>query len=430
MQAVPQRRSRVPFESATSAQASLAARYRAVRRASTALADGLSDEDCALQSMPDASPVKWHLAHTTWFFEVFVLERFAPAYVPAEPRYRVLFNSYYNGIGEQFSRPLRGMLSRPGLDVVRRYRDRVDEALCALLAGASLPDEALALVELGTHHEQQHQELMLTDVKHLFSLNPLAPAYRDRGARRAAPAAPLEWVGFEGCAAGIGHEGSGFAFDNELPRHQQPLMPYELASRPVTNGEYRAFMEDGGYARPELWLSDGWTARGTQGWTHPAYWAARDSAWFEFTLRGLEPLDPARPVTHLSQFEADAYARWAGARLPTEFEWERAAGEAACEGNFAESGALHPEASPALRLAAMYGDVWEWTASAYAPYPRYRPAPGAVGEYNGKFMSNQYVLRGGSCATPRSHIRATYRNFFPSAARWQFSGVRLARDAG
>jgi ergothioneine biosynthesis protein EgtB len=430
----------VRYENPIAAQEQMVARYVDVRRATTRLAEGLSDEDCALQSMPDASPVKWHLAHTTWFFEVFVLERFAPDYQPVDPSYRFLFNSYYNGIGEQFSRPRRGMLSRPGLDAVWRYRREVDEALRALLCETPLPDEALKLIELGVHHEQQHQELVLTDLKHLFSLNPLAPAYRDGDARapRAArvaplaeaPALPLGWVGFAGSAAGIGHDGGDFAFDNESPRHVQQLLPFKLASRPVTNGEYLAFIDDGGYGRPELWLSDGWAAREVQGWKHPAYWIRPESAWFEFTLHGLEPLDPARPVTHLSQFEADAYARWAGARLPTEFEWEFAIGTAPREGNFVESGALHPRASPARPLAAMYGDVWEWTSSAYAPYPRYRPAPGAVGEYNGKFMSNQYVLRGGSCATPESHIRATYRNFFPSAARWQFSGVRLARDAG
>jgi ergothioneine biosynthesis protein EgtB len=354
--------------------------------------------------MPDASPVKWHLAHTTWFFETFVLARFAAAHRAFHPAYRFLFNSYYNAVGEQFARPQRGMLSRPSLEQIRAYRASVDEAMAALLAGKTLSDEALGLVELGVHHEQQHQELILTDVKHLLSLNPLEPAYGAHGPHPARSAAPLAWRALEGGDVDIGHDGAGFAFDNETPRHRAVLVPFEIASRPATNAEFLAFVEDDGYRRPELWLSEGWSAVQAQGWQAPLYWRRRGGAWLEFTLRGAQPLDPEAPAAHVSHFEADAFARWAGARLPTEFEWEHAAANA--------------------------GQVWEWTSSSYGPYPGYRPAPGAVGEYNGKFMSNQYVLRGSSCATPAEHARRTYRNFFPSYARWQFSGVRLARDAG
>lgn len=383
------------------AQGELAERFPSIRGATERLADGLSAEDCALQSMPDASPVKWHFAHTTWFFETFLLERHAAAHRPFNPAFRFLFNSYYNGVGEQFARPQRGMLSRPGLDEVLRYRAHVDARVRALLAGRTLPVEALDLVELGLHHEQQHQELILADVKHLLSLNPLAPACRV-GARSRAAHAPLTWSAHPGGEAQIGHDGNGFSFDNELPRHRVLLAPFELASRPATHDEYLAFIEDGGYRRPELWLSEGWATLQAQRWEAPLYWRRREGGWMEFTLHGLQPVDPHAAVAHLSHFEADAFARWSGARLPTEFELEAAGGA--------------------------FADVWQWTSSSYGPYPGYRPAPGAVGEYNGKFMSNQYVLRGGSCATPPGHLRASYRNFFPSAARWQFSGVRLARD--
>jgi ergothioneine biosynthesis protein EgtB len=386
------------------AQGELAERIPLIRKTSERLAEGLSAEDCALQSMPDASPVKWHLAHTTWFFETFVLARYDPAYATFHPAFRFLFNSYYNAIGAQFPRPQRGMMSRPALDDIRRYRAHVDRGLDGLLAGRTLPGDALGLVELGLHHEQQHQELILTDVKHLLSLNPLAPAYGANAPHPAPAPQPLAWRACAGGTLECGHDGAGFAFDNELPRHHQAMVPFELASRPATNGEFLAFVEDGGYRRPELWLSDGWQAVLAQCWEAPLYWRRREGAWHEFTLQGLVPLAASRPVTHLSHFEADAFARWADARLPTEFEWEHAA------------------QGP--------GQVWEWTSSSYGPYPGYRAAPGAVGEYNGKFMSNQYVLRGSSCATPPGHARRTYRNFFPSAARWQFSGVRLARDAG
>jgi ergothioneine biosynthesis protein EgtB len=383
------------------AQGELAERFPSVREATVRLADGLGAEDCALQSMPDASPVKWHFAHTTWFFETFVLERHDPAHRAFQPAFRFLFNSYYNGVGEQFARPQRGMLSRPGLDEVLAYRAHVDEHMRALLAGRTLPADALGLVELGLHHEQQHQELIVTDAKHLLSLNPLAPAWRAGTPARAAPAA-LAWRAQPGGDAQIGHDGAGFAFDNELPRHRVLLEPHELASRPATNAEYLAFVEEGGYRRPELWLSEGWAMAQAQRWESPLYWRRREGAWMEFTLHGLQPLDPHATAIHLSHFEADAFARWSQARLPTEFELEAAGGACA--------------------------DAWQWTSSSYGPYPGYRAAPGAVGEYNGKFMSNQYVLRGGSSATPAGHLRPTYRNFFPSPARWQITGVRLARD--
>jgi ergothioneine biosynthesis protein EgtB len=391
-------------------QADLAVRYPRVRAATEALAQGLSAEDCALQSMPDASPVKWHMAHTTWFFETFVLEPHAPHHDPFHPAFRYLFNSYYNALGEQFARPQRGMLSRPGLDDVLRYRAHVDERLRELLDGKALPAAALAIIELGLNHEQQHQELIVTDLLHLFSLNPLSPAYREEPTEQKTEPRALQFSRFEAGEVEIGHDGAGFAFDNELPRHRQYVAPFEIASRPVSNAEYLAFVEDGGYRRPEFWLSDGWGTVAAQRWECPIYWREMNGAMREFTLHGLQPLDPEGIACHLSHFEADAYAHWAGARLPTEFEWEVAA--------------------PVLEKGVAYGQVWEWTSSSYAPYPGFRQAAGAVGEYNGKFMSNQYVLRGGSCATPDGHIRRSYRNFFPSSARWQFSGIRLARAIG
>jgi ergothioneine biosynthesis protein EgtB len=388
-------------------QADLAVRYPQVRGATEALTQGLSAEDCALQSMPDASPVKWHMAHTTWFFETFVLEKHAPHHEPFHPQFRYLFNSYYNALGEQFSRSQRGMLSRPGLEDIQRYRAHVDVKVRALLDGKPLPVDALAIVELGLNHEQQHQELIVTDFLHLLSLNPLAPAWKKNAPEPEKPSS-LNFSRFEAGEVEIGHDGAGFSFDNELPRHRQYVAPFEIASRPVSNAEFLAFVEDGGYRRPEFWLSEGWATVAAQRWERPIYWRAVDGAIQEFSQHGLQPLNPARPVTHISHFEADAYAHWAGARLPTEFEWEIA--------------------SPAMK----YGEVWEWTSSSYAPYPGFRPGggknAGAVGEYNGKFMSNQYVLRGGSLATPAGHARRSYRNFFPSSARWQFSGVRLARD--
>jgi ergothioneine biosynthesis protein EgtB len=415
----------------------LAARYRAVRAATEALAAPLSPEDATPQSMPDASPVKWHLAHTSWFFETFVLEAASAGYRPLEPAYRVLFNSYYHSVGEQYHRPARGLVTRPGLAEVYAYRRHVDDHCLALLDAGRLDGAQSAVVELGLHHEQQHQELILTDLKHLLSHNPLWPCYRARDSqeeRRSASGAVrgFTWHEVPGGLREIGHAGPGFAFDNEGPRHRVFVNAFALASRAVTNAEYLAFMADRGYARPELWLSDGWAAVQQEGWRAPLYWRERDGAWQRYTLAGLQPVAPDEPVTHVSAYEADAYARWAGARLPTEMEWEVVAAGAPVAGHFVESGRLEPAPAPAATGAhpvQLFGDVWEWTASAYAPYPGYRPPAGALGEYNGKFMANQLVLRGGSCATPLSHIRASYRNFFPPAARWQWSGIRLARDA-
>jgi ergothioneine biosynthesis protein EgtB len=391
---------------------SAAARFLAVRRRTRALAAPLSAEDCAAQSMPDASPVKWHLAHTTWFFETFVLARFEPRFAPFDPAFRYLFNSYYNGIGDRHPRAQRGLLTRPALDQTLAYRADVDARIARLLE-AQPRDPALAqLIELGLQHEQQHQELILTDVKHLLAQNPTCPQYSPEAPQPGTHAHPLDWIAFEGGVTRLGFAGDGFCFDNELPRHRVFIEPFALASRLVTNGEYRAFVDAGGYRDAALWLSEGWDAVRTHGWAHPPYWqGADDESWREFTLRGLERLDPDRPVMHLSLYEADAFARWAGARLPTEAEWEHAASVA----------------GPILEQ--LYGHCWQWTSSAYAPYPGYAAAPGAVGEYNGKFMVNQYVLRGASFATPSGHGRASYRNFFPAHARWQFTGLRLARQA-
>jgi len=413
------------------------ARYLHIRAASRALAAPLSAEDCAIQSMPDASPVKWHLAHTTWFFETFVLVPHAKGYRAFDPAYRALFNSYYVAVGERHPRPERGMLSRPALEDILRYREHVDEAMGALFDQKDFSQEAKNLVELGLQHEQQHQELILTDVKHLFSRNPLRPAYLRQWPLTTIQARKPRWIGLQGGVAETGHAGEGFAFDNELPRHRVWLEPFEIASHPVTHGDFLAFIDDGGYRRPELWLSAGWDTAQKEGWQAPLYWTQRDGAWTCFTLHGEAPIDPNTPICHVSFYEAEAYARWAGARLPSEAEWELAAQshreKCAHDGNFVESGALHPlalrESPPDGQLAQAFGDVWEWTRSDYAPYPGFKPASGAVGEYNGKFMSGQYVLRGGSCATPAAHIRHTYRNFFAPHARWQFSGLRLARDA-
>ena len=421
-------------DNARSASASGASQsYRAVRSATRALAGALSPEDCAIQSMPEASPVKWHLAHTTWFFETFILSRKDPQRAPFDPAFRVLFNSYYNAVGDRHPRPQRGLLSRPALAEVLAYRDQVDDEMSTLLDTGALPAELRSLVELGLNHEQQHQELILTDVKHLLSCNPTRPAYQKNWPLTPIHSAKRLWLSVAGGLREVGHGGAGFAFDNEQPRHKVWIEPFQIASLPVTHGEIIDFIEDGGYRRPELWLSAGWDTVATRQWSAPLYWERRGSRWYTFTLHGMAPVERNTPACHLSFFEAEAFARWAGARLPTEAEWECAAEGVSLEGNFLESGALHPlalrEAPPQAAPAQMFGDVWEWTRSDYAPYPGFRPAEGAVGEYNGKFMCNQYVLRGGSCATPASHIRATYRNFFPADARWQFSGIRLARDA-
>jgi len=407
----------------------LAARYRAVRAATDALRRPLSAEDCALQSMPDASPTKWHLAHTTWFFETFLLERAERGFRPFDASFRVLFNSYYNAVGPQHARPARGILSRPGLDEVLRYRAAVDERVLAWLERDGEAHPLLPVVELGLQHEQQHQELILTDLKHAFAQSPLRPAYRALPEPPPAAAPPLRFERFEEGVRWIGHAGGGFAFDNEGPRHRVLLPAFELASRCATNGEYLAFVADGGYRRPELWLSDAWAWREAESIEAPLYWRRDGDAWTTLTLGGVRELRPEEPVTHLSFYEAAAFAEWSGARLPTEFEWEVAAHGVPVEGNFVESDRLHPApAADGSGLAQLFGDVWEWTRSDYAPYPGFAPAAGALGEYNGKFMCNQRVLRGGSCATPAGHVRASYRNFFPPSARWQFSGLRLARD--
>jgi ergothioneine biosynthesis protein EgtB len=415
--------------------APLAVHYDTVRRATEQLCASLSPEDCQAQSMDDASPIKWHLAHTSWFFETFVLERAERTYRAFHPDFRVLFNSYYQTVGDQHPRPQRGLLTRPTLEEVYAYRRHVDAAMRALLAQPGAVNDSLtAGVELGLHHEQQHQELILTDVKHLFSRNPLRPAYRECPAAPRVEAAPLRWHRYAEGLQWIGHDGPGFAFDNECPRHRVFVEAFELAGRLVTNGEFLGFMADGGYARADLWLSDGWNTVQARGWGAPLYWEQRDGVWRLLTLSGLRQLRADEPVCHVSYYEADAFARWAGARLPAEAEWEVAATAGPLDvvaGNFVERGFLHPApaAGGGPTPSQLFGDVWEWTQSPYTPYPGYHPPAGALGEYNGKFMCNQLVLRGGSCVTPATHMRATYRNFFPPDARWQFSGIRLARDA-
>ncbi|HEY1394385.1 MAG TPA: ergothioneine biosynthesis protein EgtB [Methylibium sp.] len=415
-------------------------RYEAVRTLSLRLAAPLSAEDQCVQSMPDASPIKWHLAHTSWFFETLVLMPHARGYRAHDERYQFLFNSYYESLGPRHPRPQRGLLTRPSADEVLYYREKVDEAVAHFIEAAPAAQWAgvAPLLMLGLQHEQQHQELMLADIKHLLSLNPLQPAYIERPAHAVAAGASkavlTEWLQFGGGVVEIGHDGAGFAFDNETPRHDVLLRPYELASRPVSCGEYLAFVRDGGYRRPELWLSDGWAAVQAQGWTAPLYWSEVDADQpTVFTLFGPQPLQAGEPVCHLSLFEAAAYAAWACARLPTEFEWEAAAERcAADESPRYEPEHPHPRAADEETqpgLQQMLGEVWEWTRSSYDPYPGFKPLAGAVGEYNGKFMVGQNVLRGGSCASPPGHLRASYRNFFPPAARWQFSGLRLARDA-
>ncbi len=420
----------------------LASRFLAVRRRSAALAEPLSAEDCSAQSMPDASPVKWHLAHTTWFFETFLLEPHEVDFQPFDPAFRVLFNSYYNGIGAKHPRAQRGLLTRPALSEVLAWRENVEGRMQALLAQRAEDAAVCALVELGLQHEQQHQELLLTDVLHLLSCNPTAPAYRAAPPAAATPAAALRWLEFPEGMVDIGHDGSGFCFDNELPRHATYLAPYALADRLVNCGEYAAFVEDGGYRRPELWLAEGWDWLAAQGIDRPFYWrAVQGGGWNTFGLHGERALDPGAPVCQLSYFEADAYARWAGARLPTEAEWEAAAAPFAQQqlakpegdartGETGQTGQMRltTQAARGEGLRELFGEVWQWTQSSYSPYPGFRAATGAVGEYNGKFMVNQYVLRGSSCATPAGHARLSYRNFFPTAARWQFSGLRLARS--
>ncbi len=422
----------------THAPGTLARHYATVRQATLALAAPLSDEDCQVQSMPDASPTKWHLAHVTWFFETFVLERFEAGFTAFDAAFRVLFNSYYQGIGERHPRAQRGLITRPTLAEVKRYRAQVDARMLALLGVQAGNSELAALVTLGLHHEQQHQELLLTDIKHALSFNPLHAAYASRWPMRAVQPQPLRWFGLEAGFSELGHDpqrDGTFCFDNETPRHRTWLAPFQIASRPASYGDYLAFIDEGGYQRPELWLSMGWDWVQAGGHQAPLYWQREGERWVNHTLQGVVEIDPHTPVCHLSYFEADAFARWCGARLPTEAEWEHAARHLLkadpARANFADRGAFHPMPQAVAGLdepVQMFGDVWEWTQSSYAAYPGYSLLPGAVGEYNGKFMCNQYVLRGGSCATPTGHMRASYRNFFPADAQWQFSGVRLARD--
>jgi ergothioneine biosynthesis protein EgtB len=414
---------------ATAVPQSLALEFCSVRSQSELLCEPLTPEDMMVQSCPEASPAKWHLAHTTWFFETFILREFSPCHQPFHPDFLWLFNSYYNAVSDQPEKKLRAVFSRPSLVEISAYRRHVDAAMGKLLKDD--PSQELEQrVVLGINHEQQHQELLLTDIKHAFWTNPLHPAYLDLPFEKSsATAAPLRWCEHPGGLVEIGHQGDGFCFDNELPRHRVYLKPFALASRLVTCGEYCAFMEDGGYQRPELWLSEGWQTAQSQGWHAPLYWHKGGSEWNIFTLRGNVPLAEVEhtPVCHVSYFEADAYARWAGKRLPSEAEWEIAASEQNVQGNLLERGILHPIAvTETTGIQQMFGDTWQWTASAYLGYPGFHALPGALGEYNGKFMSNQMVLRGGSCVTPQNHVRASYRNFFSPMTRWQFSGIRLA----
>jgi ergothioneine biosynthesis protein EgtB len=404
----------------------LASRYRQVRARTETLAAPLSPEDQTVQSMPDVSPTKWHRAHTSWFFETFLLESELLGYRPFHPAYAYLFNSYYEGVGARYPRPRRGVVSRPGVAEVGEYRRHVDESMGLLLADTLSPDVA-DLVELGLHHEQQHQELLLMDIKHVLSCNPLQPAYTTVKVDEPRDARPAAWIEHDGGLVDTGHCDDTFGFDNEFPRHTSHLEPFVVADRPVTCGEWLAFMDDGGYGRPDLWLSDGWATAQSEAWDAPLYWFKVVDDWWLFTLGGPQLVDPAEPVCHISYYEADAFARWAGGRLPTEAEWEAVAVDRVPEGNLLDLSILHPRPTPSG--PSLFGNVWQWTSSAYSPYPGFRPAPGAVGEYNGKFMVNQYVLRGGSCVTPADHIRATYRNFFPPSARWPFTGLRLARDS-
>ncbi len=408
--------------------------YRRVRAFTEHLCEPLVTEDYVLQSMTEASPVRWHLAHTTWFFETFILADRAPGYSSPHPLYAVLFNSYYTAVGERWNRARRGLLSRPTVEEIYAYRRHVDTAMHALLhsVDAGAWAEVRPVLEIGLNHEQQHQELMMTDLKHALSFNPLEPVYREPVETPAASVADIRFIAFDEGIRTIGHRGGSFAYDNEFPAHRVFLESFALANRPVTCAEFLAFIEDGGYDTPLLWLDDGWAARERGGWTAPLYWDRRNDQWGVFTLSGWRPMNPAEPVCHVSYYEADAYARWAGKRLPTEFEWECAAANIPVRGNFADTGRFHPMPTPGTSLheplAGLFGDTWEWTSSAYSAYPGYRPAEGALGEYNGKFMCNQYVLRGGSCVSTRNHVRLTYRNFFYPDARWQFTGIRLATD--
>jgi len=407
-------------------------RFISVRKFTEDLCQSLIAEDYVIQSMPDASPVKWHLAHTTWFFETFIINQYIKNYAFYDSTFNFLFNSYYVLAGERFTRAKRGMLSRPGVEEVYKFRQDINEKIINLIEtmDSLKSDEINFLIDLGLNHEQQHQELILTDIKHLFSLNPLKPMYSEKKRVDANEVGSLNWISFPEGIYETGNRSKEFVFDNETPRHKTFISAFSLADRLITNKEYLNFIEEGGYHRPELWLSDGWTTVENEKWTSPIYWEKTDNEWWAFTLNGFNKIIPDEPVCHISLYEADAYARWAGTRLPTEEEWEAAASNKVIKGNFAENSYYHP--IPLLEnangLKQLFGDVWEWTRSSYSPYPGYKTLPGALGEYNGKFMSGQIVLRGGSCATPVSHIRSTYRNFFPPNARWQFMGMRLAKE--
>ncbi len=406
-------------------------RFRDTRAQSLAFCEPLLPEDYSLQAEAFTSPPKWHLAHTTWFFETFLLKPFLQDYHTPEERYEVLFNSYYNGIGEQFPRPRRGLLTRPTTEEIHHYREHVDAAIGRLLTQQS-PADSNAIrqrIELGIEHERQHQELFFTDLKYSFSVNPLLPAYLPKPEAPSSASHAIAWLAYAGGLVATGYDGDGFCFDNELPRHQVFLQPFELASRLVTNEEFSAFIDDGGYRRPELWLADGWDSAQTGNWQAPLYWIDRDGESLEYTLHGVQTRSPSNPVCHISGYEADAYARWAGARLPTEHEWELAAAKSAPPAQGVDSGHYHPRPASGSGLQQLYGDCWQWTQSAYSPYPGYEPSAGAIGEYNGKFMSNQWVLRGGSCVSKAEHVRCSYRNFFYPPDRWQFSGIRLARNS-
>jgi ergothioneine biosynthesis protein EgtB len=416
----------IDMSTQTTERDALLENFRKVRRDTELICTKLEIDDYQIQSIPETSPPKWHIAHVTWFFEEFVLSYFKPDYKPFDPRFSFLFNSYYETVGKMQPRPKRGMLSRPTVEEVYRYRHYVNEHMLSLSMDISedLWDEFSARVILGLHHEQQHQELLLMDIKHNLAVNPLKPAYNSHLVFKPSERNVMKWIDQSGGVTEIGHEGEGFAFDNEKPRHQDLLHDHQIASRLVTNEEYLAFIDDDGYSRPELWLADGWSLIGREGWQHPLYWESIEGEWWQFTLSGMRTLEPHEPVCHLSYYEADAYARWSGKRLPTEAELETILTEVDVEGNLLNHNVLHPKSGS----GQWYGDVWEWTSSAYSPYPGFQPLEGSMGEYNGKFMCNQMVLRGGSCVTPQHHMRATYRNFYYPHDRWVFAGLRLAGD--
>ncbi len=410
-------------------------RYKSIRNFSHKLCKPLVTEDYVIQSMPDVSPTKWHLAHTSWFFEAFILSKVQKNYKSLHPQYNFLFNSYYVQIGERHTRAYRGLLSRPTVEQVYEYRAYVDKNMLSFLESSDEKtfNEFAFIVEVGLNHEQQHQELLITDIKHVFSVNPLKPIYKESNNKVTNKIPPMEWMSFDEGIYEIGFDESSFCYDNETPKHKEFVQSFKLGTRLITNKEYIEFIDDGGYQNTPLWLSDGWATVEKEGWEAPFYWEKKDGEWWNFTLSGSRKVEPNEPVCHVSFYEADAFAHWAGSRLPTEAEWETASSNIKMKGNFVEKENFHPvpiETNDEEKaLKQMFGDLWEWTRSSYSPYPGYKPLPGALGEYNGKFMSSQMVLRGGSCATSETHIRKTYRNFFPPNARWQFMGIRLAKDS-